>query len=45
MVDPERRAVTVVEPESADRIVRDVLTWSPPESSSPLEIRVPDLFV
>jgi Uma2 family endonuclease len=45
MVDPEGRAVTVVEPESADRIVRDVLTWSPPESLSPLEIRVPDLFV
>jgi Uma2 family endonuclease len=45
MVDPERRAVTVVEPESADRIVRDVLTWSPPGSSFPLEIRVPELFV
>jgi hypothetical protein len=44
MVDPERRAGTVVEPESANRIVRDFLTWSPPGSSSPLEIRVADLF-
>jgi Uma2 family endonuclease len=44
MVDPDRRAVTVVQPERADRTVRDVLSWRPPGSSSPLDIRIADLF-
>lgn len=45
MVDPERRAVTIVRRPGTDRTVTDVLTWSPPGSSAPLEIRVADLFV
>ncbi len=44
MIDPERHAVIVVRPEGTERTVTDILTWSPPGSSSPLEIRVADLF-
>lgn len=44
MIDPERRAVTIVQPVGADRTVMDALTWSPAGSSSPLEIRIADLF-
>jgi hypothetical protein len=44
MVDPERRVVTVVKPTGTDKSMVEVLAWRPPGSTSPLEIRVADLF-
>jgi Uma2 family endonuclease len=44
MVDPERQAVTVVGPKQIERTETDLLVWSPPGSTSPLEIRVAGLF-
>jgi Uma2 family endonuclease len=44
MVDPDRRVVTVVQPGHADRVVSDLLTWSPAGTSAPFEIRLAELF-
>lgn len=44
MVDPDRRVVTIVRPGHTDRVVSDLLTWTPPETNAPFEIRLDELF-
>jgi Uma2 family endonuclease len=44
MVDPERRVVTIVRPGHADRVVSELLTWRPTETSAPFELRLDELF-
>ena len=44
MVDPERRRVTVVRPEHADRTVADVLEWRPIGVGEALTIQLDEVF-
>jgi Uma2 family endonuclease len=44
MLDPNRRATVVVQADRPDCLVSDVLTWSPPGASSPLAVRLADVF-
>lgn len=44
MLDPNRRAATVVQPDRPDCLVSDVLTWSPPGAPSALAVRLADVF-
>ncbi len=44
MVDPEQRVVTIVRPGHADRVVSDLLTWSPAGTSAPFELSLDELF-
>jgi Uma2 family endonuclease len=44
MLDPNRRAAIVVQADTPDRLVSDVLTWSPAGTSSALAVRLDDVF-
>jgi Uma2 family endonuclease len=44
MIDPEEQTLTVVRAGEADVVVRDRLTWSPPDASAPLGVEVDDIF-
>jgi hypothetical protein len=44
MVDPDRRVVTVVQPGHSDRVVSDLLAWSPAGATAPFEITLDELF-
>jgi Uma2 family endonuclease len=44
MVDPDRRAVTVVQPGHSDRVVSGLLAWSPAGATAPFEITLDELF-
>ena len=44
IVDPEGRAIAVVQPGAEDVIVRDVFVWHPHGASDGLRVRTADLF-
>jgi Uma2 family endonuclease len=44
MVDPDRRTVTVVRPDEADRGVEEALVWHPAGAREPLTFRVTDIL-
>jgi Uma2 family endonuclease len=44
MIDAEVRSITVVRAGRADRVVSELITWSPAESVAPLEFEVETLF-
>jgi Uma2 family endonuclease len=45
MVDPEQRVVTIVHPGRVDRVVSDLLTWSPAGTNEPFEIRLAEIVI
>ena len=44
IVDPERRAVTVVQPGASERVERERLTWTPAGVASGLMLTLVDIF-
>jgi Uma2 family endonuclease len=45
IIDPERQAIHVLRHDASDRLVNDVLTWTPTASLDLLRIDVPALFL